>query len=103
LPNKKSVKDLNITVQVADLKQKTGDIVIDKQLGSCYRLNLLVQMLGGAITADGTGEKMAIGKLEFDQSFELEINVDLKEHIVCVKHRGVFKLNEKRWIILQNI
>lgn len=105
LPNNKSVNDLakqnKVVIDSTDLKQKTGNVIADKQYGSCDRLRLLVQMLGGAITADGSGEKMKVGNLEFDQNFVLVVKADLKEFDVCIKHRGAFKLNQKRWIMLQ--
>jgi len=106
LPDNKSINDLvaegKVKVSVSDLKQRTSNERIGRQVGSCDRLRLLVQMLDGAITADGTGEKIKLENLEFDPTYTLKVKADLKDFIIDVNHKGVFKLSEKRWIILQD-
>lgn len=119
LPSGISLEDLvaegKMSVAKIDLKQKLGKEIISKQLGSCGTLGLLISMLGGAKTADGTGQKNIKGDIFFDPKFELVVRITLDEFEVAIRHVGLFRyeladkvdtgegvIQDERWIIIQD-
>ena len=107
LPRDKSIHDLliegKVVIEATDLLQKTMLLKKEVFFASCDRKALLIEMLKGSDSGDGSSNKYKhlSNAMVFDKNFEMMIKGDLGDFKVDVAHKGNYIQRGSRWILLQ--